>query len=328
MFRILTIAALAAALGCVSPGVADAAGIKGTTKGKTVMAPPKAVHPISRDDKNVATTDDIAFLSSSAIITEAAKAFPAYSFVFAGAASGVGSKFTPIAPETFTISDYAPWVVTSPDVKSPGGTVYNRGVVDRDAGGASIIINYLPMLGDPTSVNFLQAYTVNFNGKGTSKGTMDNGSAGAVPYYNKTGAAGTDSNDDATVPLVASTTKPAWLLDTPFLCESGFSAGGMGCPATTAANDETFTSYVDRFVTFIEADMAYTDPDTMVTKTYNVLFGGLSWGFTWTATDVPEPQVWALLVLGFFGLGSGLRRRRDAGAGLSAWSRRAKPHAA
>ena len=318
MFRKITIAVAATLVGCGSVGAAYSADIKGTTKGSTVSAPPENKHPTSRDDKNVATTTDIKFLTTSDMVTQAAKAFPAFNFVFAGAASGVGSKFTPISASDFTISQYAPWVVNSTDAKSPGGTVYNRGVVDQDAGGANIVISYQPTAGDPLSVNFVQAFTTDFNGKGASTGTMDNGSAGAVPYYNKTGAAGTDSNDNATVPLVATLTTPAWMLDTPFLCESGFSPGGTGCPATTPANDETFTSYVDSFNMFIEADMPFTDPDTKVTKTYNVLFGGLSWGFSWTATDVPEPDVWALMVLGFFGLGARLRGRRGGFAPASA----------
>jgi hypothetical protein len=311
MRRRIAIVFVGAALGAMAAGQASA-DIKGTVKGKTVSADPAAKHPMSRDDKNTTTTYDIKSLSSSDIVTEAAKAFPTYKFVFAGAASGPGKAFTPISPDDFTISGYEPWVVNSPDLKSPGGTTYNRGVVDQDAGGAGIIISYLPTKDDPKSVNFVQAYTIDINKAGAGKGTMDNGTAGAVPYYNKTGAAGTDSNDIATVPLIATLKDAAWLLDTPYVCESGFSATGMGCPATTPKTDETITSYDDRFVTFIEADMPYTDPDTKVTSTYNVLFGGFSWGFMYTAVDVPEPGSWALMLLGLFGVGAGLRRGRAA----------------
>ena len=114
------------------------------------------------------------------------------------------------------------------------------------------------------------------------------------------------------MPLVATLQNAAWLLDTPYICESGFSPTGSGCPATTPATDEAITSYVDMFTTFIEADMPFTDPDTKVTTTYNVLFGGLTWGFTYTAVDVPEPGAWTLMLVGFFGAGWRLRRRRLA----------------
>jgi hypothetical protein len=299
----------ALALGGFGTATAD---IKGQTAGKTAAAPPLNDHPKTRDDWNKTKSVDIKFVTASDVITQAAKDFPTYKFVFAGAASGPGSAFKPIASSDFTVNTYTPWVVTSPDIKSPGGTTYNRGVVNQDAGGLNILLSYLPVDGDPLSVNFLQAYTIDLNGKSLTNGTMDNGTAGAVPYYNKTGAAGTDNNDNATVPLVAALDTRAWLLDTPYICESGFSPGGTSCPATTPANDETITSYVDMFTTFIEADKPYTDPVSKVTSTYQVLYGGLTWGFTYTATDAPEPAVWALMLLGFFGVGWRVRDRRAA----------------
>jgi|GEM_PF-3059034 len=307
MLRGLVAATVGLALATGGAGAAFA-DIKGATKGKTVTADPKAKHPKSRDDRDTTTSFDIKFVTSSDVITEAAKAFPTYKFIFAGAATGPGSTFKPIASERFTVDAYTPWVVTSPDLKSPGGTVYNRGVTDQDAGGVNFLLSYLPTDGDPLKVNFLQAYTIDLNDKPFAKATMDNGTA-TGPYYNETGAAGTDKNDNATVPLVATLKDAAWLLDTPYICESGFSPTGLGCPATTPANDETITSYLDLFTTFIEADMPYTDPDTKVTTTYNVLFGGLTWGFKFTAVDVPEPGVWTLMLVGFFGVGWRLRRR-------------------
>jgi hypothetical protein len=136
---------------------------------------------------------------------------------------------------------------------------------------------------------------------------MDNGGKGG-PYYNENGASGTDSNDNNTVPLDASTVE-AWMLDVPYVCESGFSGTGMGCPATTPATDETITSYNDLFDTFIEADGMYDG------KTYQVLYAGFRWGFDFTATDVPEPSTWAMLAVGFAGLGyAGHRRGRKAAA--------------
>jgi len=309
MFRKIIPVVVGALLASGSFSSVQAADIKGAVKGSTVTAPPEKAHPMSRDDKDTTTTVDIKFLTTSDIVNEAAKAFPTYKFVYAGVGD-IGSKFTPISASDFTIDKYAPWVVNSPDVKSPGGHVYNRGVVDQDAGGASIIISYLPTKDDPFDVNFLQAYTIAINKGAAGKGTMDNcGATG--PYYNQDCAAGADSNDVATVPLKSNLTTKAWILDTPYICESGFSPGGTGCPATTPATDETITNYVDMFDTFLEADQTYKG------TLYSVLYGGFHWGFTFTAVDVPEPDVWALMLVGFFGLGARLRavRRRSIALG-------------
>jgi hypothetical protein len=175
-------------------------------------------------------------------------------------------------------------------------------VTNQDAGGVNILIDCTPSGSDPTTVNFLQAYEVKIN-NGKAIYGMDNGTAGAVPYYNATGASGTDANDDGVVPLKIEGDSDAWMLDVPYVCESGFGGTGMGCPATTAANDETITGYNDLFDTFIEAD------ETYMGKNYQVLYAGFRWGFDFTATDVPEPSTWAMLSLGFLGLAyAGYRR--------------------
>jgi hypothetical protein len=223
-------------------------------------------------------------------------AFPGYNFVFAGLGP-IGQNFPDLADNSIEISAYQPWVVNSPTLTSNGGTDYNRGVTNQDAGGLNILIEYIPTGSDPTSINFLQAFEVitpALNG-GKPIIAMDNGGKGG-PYYNENGASGTDSNDTAAVPLDASNVE-AWMLDIPYVCESGFSGTGMGCPAPTMANDETITSYEDTFDTFIEA------PGTYMGTTYEVLYGGFRWGFTFTATDVPEPSTWAAILLGFVGVG-------------------------
>ena len=284
---------------------AKAAGIGGVTTANPVSANPLNPHPINRDDRDVLTPLPITFLSSSAIITTAAAPFQGYNFIFAGSA-GVGMNFTPIDPSDFNIEVYQPWVVNSLPVKSPGGTTYNRNVTGNDAGGENIIIDYNPDIaeGDPTSVNFLQAYSATLNSMAPIV-DMDNGTAGAVPYYNATGASGTDNSDVHQVPLNAASAK-AWMLDTPFLCESGFTGTGTGCPVTTPQNDETYTSYVDTFNMFIEADQ------TVAGTPYNVLYGGLQWGFTLTMTDVPEPSTWTMMLAGFAGLAFSAHSRAAA----------------
>jgi hypothetical protein len=112
---------------------AQAGNIGGVTTAKPVSAGPLNPHPQSRDDKDTVTPLDITFLSTSALITEAAKPFaPAYNFVFAGDMNTVGKNFTPIDPSDFNIEVYQPWVVDSAAVKSPGGTTFNRNVAGQD----------------------------------------------------------------------------------------------------------------------------------------------------------------------------------------------------
>ena len=271
--------------------------VTGDISGSTATANPLPGLPLNRDDVDVTKSDNIVELSSSFVIAEAAMAFPGYNFVFAGLGP-IGEHFSDLADNSIEISAYQPWVVNSPTLTSNGGTDYNRGVTNQDAGGLNILIDYIPTGTDPTSINFLQAFEVitpALNG-GKPIIAMDNGTAGAVPYYNATGASGTDSNDTSSVPLDASNVE-AWMLDIPYVCESGFSGTGMGCPVPTMANDETITSYEDTFDTFIEA------PGTYDGTTYEVLYGGFRWGFNFTAIDVPELSTWAAMLLGFAGLG-------------------------
>ena len=86
------------------------------------------------------------------------------------------------------------------------------------------------------------------------------------------------------------------MLDVPYTCEAGTSGTGQGCAETTAQTDETITRYADTFNVFIESDQIYQG------TTYQVLYGGFQWGFTYTATDTPEPSTWAMFLLGFAGL--------------------------
>jgi PEP-CTERM motif len=281
--------------------------IGGAIGSTTASANPLPGLPLNRDDKDITKTYGVAALSYSFLIADSVQAqFPGYDWVFAGAPSGPGSHFTPIDESAFYVSKYQPWVVNSPTLNSPGGTPYNRGVTNQDAGGVNFLLDYTPGGTDPVEVNFLQVFEVRING-GAPIILADNGGKGG-PYYNENGASGVDSVDGNGVPLDATDTE-AWLLDTPYVCESGFSGTGRGCPAVTAANDETITSYNDYFQTWIEATGTYDGVN------YNVLWAGLSWGFDFTATDVPEPTTWAMLALGFAGLGAvGFRRGRKPAA--------------
>jgi hypothetical protein len=226
-------------------------------------------------------------------------------------------NFEPIAATDFNLEIYAPWVVNSNNstnnIQSPSGKMnWNRGVTNQDAGGVNIRFTYTPIAGtnDPRTINFLQAFRVREN-NGDPLVYVDNGSTtSTVPYYND-GAdspASTDNNDRSGVPLTIAEDSNAWMLDVPYACESGHGTG-EGCPETTARTDETITRYVDTFDVFVEADQRFRG------TTYQVLYGGFEWGFTYTATDTPEPSTWAMLALGFVGLGF-VGRRRTAGCPL------------
>jgi hypothetical protein len=94
-----------------------------------------------------------------------------------------------------------------------------------------------------------------------------------------------------------------------YVCESGSTGTGSGCPDQTAQNDETNTRYANAFNVFVESDQTYKG------KSYQVLYGGFQWGFTFTATDAPEPSTLAMLALGFAGISALGWCRRGAFSG-------------
>ena len=143
-------------------------------------------------------------------------------------------------------------------------------------------------------VNFLRAYVLNTNNAGFTTGTIDNGGTGG-PFYNQNGVSGTGTtNRTGTIPLDA-TNVPAWLVDIPYTPEYGYSNQG----------DDTITSETDTFQTFISSQQVIGG------TTYNVLYGGVQWGYSFTTTDVPEPSTLALMT-GVFGVGFLRRRRRHS----------------
>jgi len=220
----LAVVGAAFALGLFPLGT-RASAIMGNTTGQTVTVPPTASHPRNRDDADTATTTDISYINVSPFITNGASAYPSYHFVFAGQ-PGIGSQFQPISPSDFTIVQYNPWVVNNNrntnGITGPDGINYNRGVTNRDGGGADILILYTPLnAGDPTRVNFVQAFAQNTNSTGLSQGTIDAGGS-TRPYYNVAGLSGTGTtNRTGTSPLVTSPNAPAWMVDIPGRCENG-----------------------------------------------------------------------------------------------------------
>ena len=258
--------------------------IQGTTAGKTVSG-------VGEDDIDTATTINVTYQTFCPWIVDGTGRFPSYNFVFAG--QGVASNIPNIDPGDFTIGQYNPWVVNNnldannvetPDTSSPANRDVNRNIAGQDAGGANILISYTPLnAGDPTNVNFVQAFIQNTNGAGFTKGVIDSGRTS--PYYNVGSPSGTGTTRRRnTSPLVTNSTTAAWMVDIPYRCEVGALARCIG------GKDDTLLSQVQYFQTFVEMDKVING-----TK-YNVLYGGVQWGYSYTAVETPEPS--SMLLLG------------------------------
>jgi len=224
--------------------------------------------------------------------------FTANNFVFAG--QGVASSIPNIASSDFTVSGYAPWVGNNNaalgGIVGPDGFNYNRSVTNLEAGGANITISYKPTAAtDPTNINFLQVYVLSYSGNGGafSFTSVDNGGVGG-PFYNQNGAGGVGTNASNTIPLQTSNSRPGWLLDIPWINEFGYDRNNLV--------DDTITNATDYFQTFISSQQNIGGTN------YNVLYGGIQWGFTFNTLDVvPEPT--SLALAGGFGVGALCWRR-------------------
>ena len=279
----------------LTPPVVTAAPVNGTTNGQTVIS-------VVGDDTITVKTINIDYFTSCYFITQGVSngMFGAYNFVFAG--QGAASGIPNIDPSDFTVSQYAPWVGNNNSamngVIAPNTTNYNRGLTNQEAGGANILISYKPQnASDPTNINFLQAYIININNTGFASGQIDNGGMGG-PFYNENGVSGTGTTNRAgTIPFMTSSTVPGWLLDIPYTPEFGYSKPGA---------DDTITNEVVTFQTFISSEQNINGTN------YNVLYGGIQWGYSFDSIDViPEPTSLALFASGGFVsavLARGLRR--------------------
>jgi len=176
------------------------------------------------------------------------------------------------------------WVVSRPATTQPNGLGYPAITGPIDGGGQIAYISYAPTAaqlaaGAPAvaSVQWLQAYSVTSNmpitvgattWDGTNSQLLDNGALPwntarnqATPWYGTAGnlPAGTSAMADAPV-IVEPETNPD-VFDGPF-------------------------NYNDQFQSFIATDT----PNFGGVDHYITVYGGVSWGFNFTAVDTPEPS--------------------------------------
>ncbi len=289
--------ALAAAVVGLTPLIGLHAQINGTISGSTASG-------VFGDDTVTSTTIGMSYFTYCPWIVTgiAGQNFGGYNFVFAG--QGVASSIPNIASSDFTISKYAPWVgnnnstANGNGIVAPDGTNYNRNVSNQEDGGANIIVTYTPTAAtDPTNINFVQAYTLSGNGNGGPYSSTRIDTTVNNPFYNAAGVSGVGMNMLAgTTPFQTSSSRPGWLLDIPYTPEWGYG---------TNLADDTITNESDYFQTFISSQVSIGGTN------YNVLYGGVQWGYTFSTIDaVPEPATLALAAAAFAGLACWARRQR------------------
>jgi hypothetical protein len=280
----LLLAAGSAALLATTPLADLHAQINGNINGSTIMQN-------VGDDSITVSTINISYFTQCYFIANGMSSNAAWgSYVFAG--QGVASGVPNISSSDFTVTSNTPWIGTSTANVNylglpSGDKIYadglngSRGSLNNaEAGGMSIGISYTPKNGDPTSINFVQAYIENINGTGFTTGVIDAPPTAGTPFYNSNSVAGTGTNLQLrTSPLMTSGTVPGWLGDQPYDNE-------WGAPPTA---DDTITNTTVTFQTFIEGIQNIGGTN------YNVLYGGIQWGYSFNTMDlVPEPGSVAL----------------------------------
>ena|SRR5271157_368978 len=260
------------------------------------------------DDWNVSTIDPNSFQTYCNWILNglnAAGYTSANGWNFAFAGTGPAASIPNIPVSDFSVNYYQAWVVTNDAIPAgiPSNGIPTRSVANQDAGGADFVLSYQPRASstDPTSIHFVQAYLDTINGVSTGNnatGVLDGpayaGGTG-VPYYDLCCTSGTIGTS-------------SWVRDIPFTCESGAYAlinGRTGCDTGV---DEAITSESVQFQMFvIGANPVDLSGSGGAANTY-ILYGGEQWGYTYTATDAPEPCCALLSGLVLLGV-AGIKRR-------------------
>ena len=242
-----------------------------------------SVTQVFGDDFNTSTTNALASPGQAAAITTSMN-----NFVTANPANGSGPSgqswsytWAPAAAVAkveagITVLNYSPFVVNVTAATDAAGNKYPV-VGPAELGGALINLKYTPQVGAPafTSLHWIQAYSGTIYGKAFGP-ILDNNPAGPYssqsnvsPFYDTVYAAGTLGGGGG------------YFLDRPRVPE----------------NEYEMNPVVASNFSVVLAD----DVQTMVGKIIQntvTLYGGESWGFTYTAADVPEPSSILLMMIG------------------------------
>jgi hypothetical protein len=284
--------------------------------GTVIYANGSSVSQVFGDDTNYSTTVDATFVTYSNFLLNGMDNAPFNGngnlpVAFAGDSNGPASGIANIDSGDLSVTQYAPWVVNNNGnaggngMTGPDGNPYNRNITGAEAGGANILITYTPTGNDPTSINFIQAYIESTNGAEFTGGTIDSTSNSA--YYNDKGVSGVGSttNPIGGIPLTIEGDSNAWMLDIPYTCESGLTSNA-DC---SGGVDDAVTEETVTFVAFVSETMDLNIDD--VETPYNVLLGGVEWGYTYDSIDTPEPST-MLFAGGAIVLAWGSRRKLRA----------------
>jgi hypothetical protein len=267
--------------------------------------------------------------SAGAVLDGTGPSGQGWNFVWAGAAVEAQVE------AGISITDYYPWVVNQPTVNLPNGTRFSSasrfsGQLTAnqlagagnigEVGGAVFNISYAPQPGAPAinvnNLHWIQAYTGSIYGNAFGP-ILDNGGYGAPmkvgdppmtpggpavaysaqnsfsPFYDYTFAAGTWGGTAAN--------SGAWFADRPQVPEFN---------SATASEYEMNPIVSSQFQVVLASDVTSVD-QFGVTQNTVTLYGGLWWGYNYTATEyVPEPSTYVLLALGSIGLLVGRRVTR------------------
>jgi hypothetical protein len=180
----------------------------------------------------------------------------------------------PIPESDLKVLTYSAWAVFNTAPTDPDGNTPAPRASGCDCGGANFILQYTPRPNstDPPTIDFLQLLDVTANA-GASQYYIDNGDVSTTPLYIQSGGRGNALE--------------RWMYDRPWTCENaapGAIAIAPNCPYS-AATDELTLSETDMFQTLVAVDDGFVKGVHEVT-----IYGGVTWGYSYSNVDTPTPE--------------------------------------